>query len=325
MGKRVNPRHGSMQVWPRKRAKRMQPRVRARPELKDAVPIGFAGYKVSMTNLIGIDAYKNSITKGHEINVPVTVIECPPLRIHSLRCYEPKGYGFAVSKEIFFKGSKFVDRRVKFKMSPSDALDKINPEDYAHITITFSTQPNLTGIKKTPEIFELPVGGSNKEVIEFVKAHKDSGVKISDVYKEGELIDLHAVTKGKGFQGPVKRFGVNIRSHKSEKTKRGPGSLAGSWKGQGHMMWRVAFAGQMGCHQRTQYNSQIYKISDKLDEINPKGDFPHYGKVKSDYILLKGSVPGARKRLIIFTKAIRPHKNTRNVPTIEEVNLQSKQ
>ncbi len=322
MGKRVNPRHGSMQVWPRKRSKRIQPRIRSKPIIKDAVPVGFAGYKAGMTQIIGIDAYKNSLTKGQEVAIPVTVIECPPLRIHSLRCYSSKGYGFAVVNEIFFKSNKNVLRRVLFKESPSGAITKINPDDYHHFSITLSTQPTF---KKTPEIFELSIGGSNADALEFVKTHVTTGVKVSDVYKEGELVDFHAVTKGKGTQGPVKRFGVNIRSHKSEKNIRGPGSLAGSWKGQGHMMWRVAFAGQVGFHQRTHYNGQILKISDKPEEVNPKGDFPHYGKVKSEYILISGSVPGARKRLIVFTKAIRPLKNIRNVPTIEEINLKSKQ
>jgi large subunit ribosomal protein L3 len=323
--KKVNPRHGSMQVWPRKRAKKLYPRIRSRPKLKDALPIGFAGYKVGMTNIIGIDSYKNSITKGQEINVPVTIIECPALRIHSIRFYKPHGYGVSVAKEFFLKGNKFVSKKVKFKPSPDSDLDKINPDDYSKITITLSTQPHLIKIKKTPEIFELPLGGNNADVIEFVKSHKDSGIKISELFKEGDLVDLHAITKGKGTQGPVKRFGVSIRSHKSEKNRRGPGSLAGSWKGQGHMMWRVAYSGQMGVHQRTQYNSQIYKISDNPKEIIPKGDFLKYGKVNSEYILVKGSVPGAKKRLIVFTKAIRPPKNTRSVPTIEEINLNSKQ
>ncbi len=322
MGKRVNPRHGSMQVWPRKRSTKIYPKVRSKPIIKDAVPVGFAGYKVGMTHIIGTDAYKNSMSKGQDVSIPVTVIECPPLRVHSLRCYKPKGYGFGVVKEIFFKGNKNVLRRVLFKESPTDAITKINPDDYHHFSITLSTNPTF---KKTPEIFELSLGGKNADALEFVKAHATTGVKISDVYKEGELIDLHAITKGKGFQGPVKRFGVNIRSHKSEKTKRGPGSLAGSWKGQGHMMWRVAFAGQVGFHQRTQYNSQIYKISSNPEEVIPKGDFLHYGKIRSEFILVKGSVPGTRKRLIIFTKAIRPQKNIRNVPTIQEISKDSKQ
>ena len=67
MGKRVNPRHGSMQVWPRKRSKRIQPRIRSKPIIKDAIPVGFAGYKAGMTQVIGIDAYKNSLTKVYNI------------------------------------------------------------------------------------------------------------------------------------------------------------------------------------------------------------------------------------------------------------------
>ena len=53
--------------------------------------------------------------------------------------------------------------------------------------------------------------------------------------KDGDQLDFHCVTKGKGYQGPVKRFGIQIRARKAEKTKRGPGSL-GSWKGQQQMM-----------------------------------------------------------------------------------------
>jgi len=77
--------------------------------------------------------------------------------------------------------------------------------------------------------------------------NKDISVK--DVLSAGSYVDARAITVGKGTQGPVKRFGVNLRSHKSEKTIRGPGSL-GSWIAQGHTMYRMAFAGQMGYHHR---------------------------------------------------------------------------
>ncbi len=323
--KKVNPRHGSMQVWPRKRAKREQPRIRSRPVVKEAVPIGFAGYKVGMTHVQAIDAYKNSITKGQEISVPVTIIECPPLRIHSLRCYVSKGYGFEIANEIFFKGTKYTSRRVTFKVSSPDKLDNLNLSDYHHFSITLSTQPNLTGLKKTPEIFELPVGGSNEDVINFVKENKEKDIKVSEILKEGDIVDFHAITKGKGYQGSVKRFGIGLKSHKSEKGQRAPGSISGGWVAQGHMMWRVAFPGQMGYHQRTQYNSQVFKMSDKPEEINPSGDFVRYGKVKSDYILVAGSVPGPKKRFVVFTKAIRPTKIIRPVPTISEISLASQQ
>ena len=136
-------------------------------------------------------------------------------------------------------------------------------------------------------------------------------------------MDLHAVSKGKGYQGPVRRFGISLRQHKSEKTKRGPGSL-GPWSGQQHIMYRVAHAGQMGYHSRTEYNKHILKLSAVSDEMKFKGGVIHYGLVKSAYILLKGSVIGPAKRLVIFTRPSRITPN-RPLPTIQVINLDSKQ
>ena len=111
---------------------------------------------------------------------------------------------------------------------------------------------------------------------------------------------------------PVKRFGVALRMHRSEKTKRGPGSLGG-WKGHAHFMYRVAHAGQMGYHRRTEYNKIILKIAEGPEGINPKAGFKHYGLVKNDYILVKGSVAGPQKRLIRFNHTIRPSKKQKEM------------
>ena len=67
---------------------------------------------------------------------------------------------------------------------------------------------------------------------------------------------------------------------------------------QQHIMYRVAHAGQMGFHTRTAYNKLLLKISSKPEELNPKSGLHKYGLLKTDYILLKGSVPGPKKRLI---------------------------
>jgi len=143
------------------------------------------------------------------------------------------------------------------------------------------------------------------------------------VFEEGNWADIRGISTGKGYQGPVKRFGIAIRHHKSEKTKRGPGSLGG-WSAQGHVMYRVAHAGQMGFHQRIEYNKQILKIGNKPEEINPKGDFLHYGKVKTDYLLVKGSVIGPTKRMLLLTKPLRP-KPQEQLPTIQYISQSSKQ
>ncbi|MBI5072518.1 50S ribosomal protein L3, partial [Candidatus Woesearchaeota archaeon] len=113
--------------------------------------------------------------------------------------------------------------------------------------------------------------------------------------------------------------------HKSEKTKRGPGSLGG-WISQAHFMYRVAHAGQMGYHNRTEWNKWIVKISDKPEEINPKGGFIHYGNVKNEYILVKGSVQGPAKRLIRFNIPKRPDKLVpKDAPSIVYTSLEAKQ
>ena len=132
------------------------------------------------------------------------------------------------------------------------------------------------------------------------------GSFVKDTLKEGQQLDMHAITKGYGVQGTVKRFGIALKQKKSEKGRRRPGSL-GPWKGQAHIMYRVAQAGQTGYHQRLEINKLLLKMGEK-EEINPKGGFTNYSLVKNNYILVKGSIAGAKKRLIIMTPASRPNK-----------------
>ncbi|MFH1439885.1 MAG: 50S ribosomal protein L3 [Candidatus Woesearchaeota archaeon] len=321
MPKAHNPRHGSMQFWPRKRAKRIYPKIRAWSGQKDAQPLGFAGYKVGMAHVAYIDNRKTSKTKGEEISCPVTVVECPPLKIFSALFYKYDVNKWILKKEVSFKADKELGRKLKLSAKKEGySLDNINLTDYDDIRIKVYTQPKLTTIgKKKPDVFELHIGGSKEEKFAFVKDNAGKDIRVGDVFKPGQLLDFHAVTKGKGFQGPVKRFGVSIRHHKSEKTKRGPGSL-GSWCGQGHMMYRVAHAGQMGYHTRTEYNKWLLKISDKPDDINPKCGFIRYGVVRNEYILVKGSVNGPKKRLVRFTHPMRPNTKTpKEAPSIVEV------
>lgn len=326
MVKRKNPRHGSMQFWPRVRARKNYARIRSFPSSTEPKLLGFAGYKAGMTHVVAIDNQKNSLTKGEQVSFPVTVIECPPLRISSIRCYEPCGYGMKIAKELFFKPSKEFSRKApvaKQFSSPSD-IDSLDPSHYCKITVQVYTQPRLTGIaKKTPEIFELDVGGTVADQISFIKEHINKDIALKDVFTQGSYVDVRTVSKGKGYQGPVKRFGVGLRPRKSEKTKRAPGSL-GAWIAQGHTMYRIAFAGQTGFHQRTQYSNYIVDIFDDPSKINPKGGFINYGEVKTSYLLIKGSVPGPKKRLITLTMPLRKTKQIAP-PTLLTIATDSKQ
>lgn len=327
MGKAHSPRSGSMQFWPRVRAKREYARIRNPNVSKKAILSAFSGYKVGMTHIIIIDNKKTSHTKGEQVALPVTVVECPPIKIIGLRFYKKTYDGMQVYADIFSdKYEKEILKKTKLPKKSKESLEKISPDMFENMRLIVHTKPKLTGIsKKKPEIFEIAIGGSKEEKLNYAKENLGKDVNISDVFKEGQQLSVSGITKGKGYQGPVKRFGVDIRHHKSEKTIRGPGSLGG-WKGQGHVMYRIAYAGKMGYHQRKEYNKQLLKISDKPEEINIKGGYKRYGVVKETYILIKGSIPGPSKRMLIFTDSKRPSKKiTADAPSIENINLESNQ
>lgn len=329
MPKPSKPRSGSMQYWPRVRSKRAYARVRSWPISKEPKLLGFAGYKVGMTHIGFIDNKKTTLTKGEEINCPVTIIECPPLKAASIRFYKKTDSGSKLVSEVF---SEKLDKELKRKINmpksqkskASEGLEnsknfqskqkrKIEDiKDYDDIRISAYTQPKLTGTeKKKPELFEVAIGGEKEAKLAYAKTILGKEILIKDVFKEGQQVDIHAVTKGKGFQGAVKRFGIGLKHHKSEKGRRTPGSLGG-WKAQGHFLYRVAHAGQHGYHTRTSFNNWLLKISDKPEEINKKGGFLYYGLVKNSYILVKGSVTGSTKRLVRMVTSTRPNRKIPN-------------
>ena len=318
------PRSGSMQYWPRKRAKRVFARVRYWAKSAEAKFLGFAGYKAGMTHLMITDNRKTSLTKGEDIFCPVTVIECPQIKIASIRFYKNTINGLKIVSEVFSDAlDKELERRLVQKKSKKK-VDEI--KDFDDLRVMAYTQPKLTGIgKKKPELFEIAIGGKKEDKLKYAKEILGKELKLGDVIKEGQQLDFHTITKGKGFQGPVKRYGIGLTSHKSEKTRRGPGAQGG-WIAQGHWMYRIAFAGRMGYNQRTEYNKQVLKIGSKGEEINPKGGFLHYGVIKNPYIIVKGSIGGPVKRIVRFNFAIRANKKIpKESPAIQYISRESKQ
>ena len=320
MPQKRTPRKGSLQFWPRKRSRRVFARVRSWSKTQDAKPLGFAGYKVGMTHLIINDNRKTSTTKGMEIFCPATIIECPPLKTVSIKFYKNTIHGLKLVSEILADDlDKDLNRTITIPKKGKKT--KESPQEFDLVHLLVHTQPKLTGIgKKKPEIFEIAIGGNKEEQLNYAKSKLGNEIRIDEVFKEGQQLDIHAVTKAKGVQGPVKRFGISLKNHKSEKSRRTPGSLGG-WKAQGHIMWRIAKAGKMGYHPRTEYNKWLLKISN-ANEINKNRSFDHYGIIKNPYIVVKGSIAGTKKRLIRINEPIRP--NTKipvEPPTIQYSNF----
>jgi large subunit ribosomal protein L3 len=313
------PRHGSLQYVPHKRAKRTFARVRSWATIKDAKPVGFAGFKAGMTHVMILDTKKTSPTKGREVSTPVTVIECPPLKIMGLRTYTKDAYGIHAQKDYIGKTDKRLANRVGTK-------EVAFPETIscAHATLLVHTQPGLTTTgQKTPHIFELNMGGKPEDVLAFVKAHKE--IRVSDVFKAGTYVDIHSITKGLGFTGVVKKHGVGIRRHKSEKVKRG--AVMGP-EGYAKVTFEAPMPGKLGHHTRTEWNKKLVAVTQFSPEndVTPSGGFLRYGNVKNDYVLLKGSTPGLKHTLIRFNVAIRKDpKATEDAPAIEHVSRISQQ
>jgi len=320
MVKRSKPRAGSLAFWPRKRAKRIYPRVKTWPESDKVKILGFAGYKAGMAHAVVVDTYKFSPTKGEEITVPVTIIDCPPLKVIGIRAYEETPDGLKVLSEVWdekVKKDKDLARKLtigNYKHEEKMKFIEENLNKVKTLRLIVKTQPREAGIgKKTPEIFELEVGGpSIEDKWNFCKEMLGKEIKASDVFKEGEFVDVIAVTKGKGTQGPVKRFGIKIQPRKAAKKRRHTGTLGSETPRR--VLWTVPMAGQTGFQVRTEYNKRILKIGEDGKEVTPKSGFTNYGVVKGNYMIIEGSVPGPVKRLIRLRAAIRPPK-TPFIPT----------
>ncbi|GAB4310327.1 MAG: 50S ribosomal protein L3 [Methanobacteriaceae archaeon] len=328
------PRKGSVAFSPRKRAAKETPRIKSWPENTEPSLLGFAGYKVGMTHVMMEDNVKNSPTEGMEVATPVTILEIPPMVVMGIRAYEKTTKGLKTMIDVM--ADNLTDELSRKISMPKDYdtdsnLEKLkeNMDSVEEIKVIMHTNPKNTSVpKKKPEIIEFGVGGKNvEEKLNYAQELLGKEITAKEIFSEGEYVDSIATTKGKGFQGPVKRWGIRIQYGKAARSSKGRhvGSI-GPWT-PSRTMWTVAQAGQMGYHKRTEYNKRILKIgeSSEVDAVNPEGGFVKYGLVKNDYIMIKGSVPGPSKRLVVLRKAIRPNGKQADAPEISFISTASKQ
>jgi len=308
------PTRGSKAFYPKKRARRIYPRVKTWFKTKEAKPLGFAGYKAGMSHVMVTDTNPNSKTRGQQISRPVTVLDCPSVSVFGFRCYTKNLTSFDIFSESL---NKNLSRKLKISKKPKKVEEQINkiPKEISKINLICHTNPSF---KKKPEVFEIALGGNIEDQLKYAKEILGKEIKISDIFKEGDLIDVIAVSKGQGFQGPVKRFGVTMHGRKAQQMERHVGSLGQNEPGK--VRWTVPQAGQLGFQTRTEFNKKIIKI---MDGLKIKGGFINYGDVLGDCALIEGSVPGHKKRLIRLRLAIRP-KKTYPVD-VKYVSVESKQ
>lgn len=109
----------------------------------------------------------------------------------------------------------------------------------------------------------------------------------SNLFEEGEFVDVTGTTKGKGFQGVVRRHnfgGVGQSTHGQHNRLRAPGSI-GACSYPARVFKGMRMAGQMGNKQRTQANLQILKVI-----------------AEKNLLIIKGSIPGANGSTVTIVK-----------------------
>jgi len=207
-----------------------------------------------MSGLIGKKIGMTSVFDASGKNVPCTVVEAGPCVVTQVKTIENDGYE-AIQLA-------FDDKKEKSTSKP--------------------LQGHFAKAKTTPK----------RMVAEFTRFEKEHGKEFGqtigvEIFVEDEFIDVVGISKGKGFQGVVKRHGfagVGQASHGQHDRLRAPGSVgASSWPSRVFKGMRMA--GQMG-------GKRVKCINLKIVKIMPE----------KNIILIKGSVPGPNGSYLILER-----------------------
>jgi large subunit ribosomal protein L3 len=321
------PRRGSIAFRPRARAKSIESRIRHWPRNAEEKSnlAGFAGFKAGVIHVLTIDDREKTPNFGKHFLNPSTVVVTPPLRIIGIRAYLENQHGKHVIFDVYSKDLP-KDLVRKFNANSDEeklvkAESKLNRAISVVAVVAVSPRDaNLS--QKKPFVFEIAVTGKDvKSKYDYLKTMLGKQIRVSDIFRAGQFIDVSAITRGKGIEGPITRFGVKRKQHKSRKSVRAVGTLGPI--SPAVVMYTVPRQGQRGFHQRTEYNKRILMISNAQknapDPINPSGGYKHFGVVNGDYLVVKGSLPGVPKRLIKLRQPMRNFQRKILEPKVLEV------
>jgi len=332
------PRHGSLAFLPKKRSQRHRGKVKAFPQddqTQEPKLTAFIGYKAGMTHVLRELTRPGSKAHKKEIVEAVTIIDCPPMVAvgfvgyqKTLRGLKAVGtvWGTKLHEEFkrrYYKAWKNGKNKKAFtgKKSEEDretATKRIvDNSDVIRLVCHTRMMQNLKQLRqKKSHVMEIQVNGGNiEDKVNFCKSKLEQEIRVGEVYSTNDMTDTIAVTKGRGTEGVITRWGI---TRLPRKTHRGLRKVAciGAWH-PARVSYTVARVGQNGYHHRTETNKKIYLVGANEDEcrkenkfnaktetdltnkmITPMGGFVRYGHVKNDFIMIKGSCPGPVKRPI---------------------------
>ncbi len=207
-----------------------------------------------MNGILGKKIGMTQIFNEDGVMVPVTVVEAGPMVVTQLKTVENDGYQAV---------------QVGFGETKEKSLNKPQKGHFAKAGV---------GLKKFVREFR------SEDVANYSLAQE---LNVT-MFEAGQKVDVTGTSKGKGFQGPIKRHNQSRgpMSHGS-RYHRGPGSM-GAASDPSRVFKGKKLAGHMGAVTRTIQNLEVVRVD-----------------VEKNLILIKGSIPGPKKGLVVVKKAIK--------------------
>ena len=209
-----------------------------------------------MKGILGKKIGMTQIFTEHGEVIPVTVVEAGPVVVTQIKTTENDGY---TAIQVGFQ----------------DAKEKsLNKPQKCHLAAANTLKKHLKEFR-VDSVEEYTVGQEIK----------------ADLFAAGELIDVTGISKGKGFQGPIKRHGQSRgpETHGSRYHRR-PGSM-GACSYPGRVFKNKKLAGHMGSVKVTVQNLEVVRVD-----------------ADKNFILVKGAIPGAKGSVVTLKEAVKASK-----------------
>ena len=209
-----------------------------------------------MKGILGKKLGMTQIFTEEGIVVPVTVVEAGPNVVTQVKTVEKDGYN---AIQVGFE----------------DAKEKsLNKPQKGHLAAANTLKKHLKEFR-----------------VDSVEGYTVGQEIKADLFAAGELIDVTGISKGKGFQGPIKRHGQSRgpETHGSRYHRR-PGSM-GACSFPGRVFKNKKLAGHMGSVKVTVQNLEVVRVD-----------------ADKNFILVKGAIPGAKGSVVTIKEAVKASK-----------------
>ena len=202
--------------------------------------------------------------------IPVTVLQAGPCVVTQVKTVENDGYS-AVQVGFVEKKERIVNKDASGK---KEVIHRhgVNKAEAGHFKKAGTTSKRYVREFKFENAEEYTLGAEIK----------------ADIFAAGDKIDASAISKGKGFQGAIKRFGLSRGPMKhGSKYHRHAGSN-GAATTPGRVFKGKHMPGQMGAVKVTVQNLEVVKVD-----------------VENNLLLVKGAVPGSKKALLVLKETVK--------------------